>query len=129
MQNMNPNLHPCLTCGACCAFYRASFYWAEANDADGGTVPVDLTEKVNDFFIAMKGMNGPKPRCIALRGTIGERVYCSIYDLRASVCREFPVSWELGVPNDRCDKARAAWGLPPLQPDAWTWSETIRPAA
>ncbi|EGR9493162.1 YkgJ family cysteine cluster protein, partial [Escherichia coli] len=24
----NPN--PCMTCGACCAFFRVSFYWAEA---------------------------------------------------------------------------------------------------
>ncbi|HGC1012017.1 TPA: YkgJ family cysteine cluster protein, partial [Escherichia coli] len=22
----NPN--PCITCGACCAFFRVSFYWA-----------------------------------------------------------------------------------------------------
>ncbi|EJT1381768.1 TPA: YkgJ family cysteine cluster protein, partial [Escherichia coli] len=22
----NPN--PCMTCGACCAFFRVSFYWA-----------------------------------------------------------------------------------------------------
>ncbi|EEX7666747.1 YkgJ family cysteine cluster protein, partial [Escherichia coli] len=25
----NPN--PCMTCGACCAFFRVSFYWAEAD--------------------------------------------------------------------------------------------------
>ncbi|EMK5322830.1 YkgJ family cysteine cluster protein, partial [Escherichia coli] len=24
------NLNPCMTCGACCAFFRVSFYWAEA---------------------------------------------------------------------------------------------------
>ncbi len=129
MQNVNPNVHPCLTCGACCAFYRASFYWAEADEAEGGTVPAYMTEKLNDFRCAMKGMTGEKPRCIALQGTLGELVYCSIYDKRASVCREFPVSWEFGAPNDRCDKARIAWGLLPLQPDAWTWPEIIRPAA
>ncbi|HBP8873638.1 TPA: YkgJ family cysteine cluster protein, partial [Escherichia coli] len=27
----NPN--PCMRCGACCAFFRVSFYWAEADDA------------------------------------------------------------------------------------------------
>ncbi|EGM7481565.1 YkgJ family cysteine cluster protein, partial [Escherichia coli] len=21
------NLNPCMTCGACCAFFRVSFYW------------------------------------------------------------------------------------------------------
>jgi uncharacterized protein len=129
MQNVNPNVHPCLTCGACCAFYRASFYWAEADDVEGGTVPAYMTEKLNDFRRAMKGMSGSNPRCIALQGTIGEQVYCSIYELRASACREFPVSWEFGAPNERCDQARMAWGLPPLQPDAWNWPDTFRRAA
>ncbi|EER5964904.1 YkgJ family cysteine cluster protein, partial [Escherichia coli] len=40
----NPN--PCMTCGACCAFFRVSFYWAEADDA-GGKVPVSLTEQIS----------------------------------------------------------------------------------
>ncbi|ENO4720751.1 YkgJ family cysteine cluster protein, partial [Escherichia coli] len=40
----NPN--PCMTCGACCAFFRVSFYWAEADDA-GGNVPVSLTEQIS----------------------------------------------------------------------------------
>lgn len=118
MQNMNPLLHPCLTCGACCAFYRASFYWAETDDAEGGTVPAHLTEKMNDFRSMMKGTAGEKPRCIALQGTIGEQVHCSIYELRASVCRDFSVSWEFGVPNERCDRARIAWGLEPLSPNS-----------
>jgi uncharacterized protein len=129
MQNLRPNVHPCLTCGACCAFYRASFYWAETDDGEGGTVPAYLTEKVNDVFVAMKGMRGPHPRCVALHGTIGAQVYCAIYEQRASVCRDFPVSWEFGAPHDRCDKARAAWGLPPLQADGWPWPETLSPAA
>lgn len=105
---------PCITCGACCAFYRASFYWAET-DAGGGTVPAALTEKLNDFRAVMLGSQPPKPRCIALKGTIGQSVGCSIYELRASVCRDFAVSWENGVHNPRCDKARIAWGLEPLQ--------------
>lgn len=115
----NETLHPCLTCGACCAYFRASFYWAEGNDVEGGTVPVELTDKLNDFMRVMKGTNSPTPRCIALQGTIGERIWCSVYEQRSSVCREFPVAWENGEPHDRCDKARAAWGLPPLTPDSW----------
>ena len=107
--------NPCIACGACCAFYRASFYWAEADDA-GGTVPVELTEKLNDFRRVMRGTNQPKPRCVALVGEIGKHIYCSIYDQRSSVCRDFPVAWEKGLPNERCDKARMAWGLPPLPP-------------
>ena len=33
-------VHPCLSCGACCAHFRASFYWAEADDQTPGGVPV-----------------------------------------------------------------------------------------
>lgn len=109
--------NPCITCGACCALYRASFYWAEADDA-GGTVPVELTEKLNDFRRVMRGTNQPNPRCVALVGTVGQHIYCSIYEKRSSVCRDFPVAWENGQPHDRCDKARIAWGLPPITPPA-----------
>ncbi|MLR39642.1 YkgJ family cysteine cluster protein, partial [Salmonella enterica subsp. enterica] len=24
-------LNPCMTCGACCAYFRVSFYWAEGD--------------------------------------------------------------------------------------------------
>ena len=65
---------------------------------------------------AMKGSFGEKPRCVALKGEIGKEVACSIYDLRSSVCREFPVAWEQGIPNERCDRARVAHGLEPLRP-------------
>jgi len=106
--------NPCIHCGACCAYYRASFYWAEADDTPGGTVPVELTEKINDFRRVMKGTNQKAPRCIALLGEIGQSVGCSIYEVRASVCRDFDVSWLNGVRNERCDRARAAWGLEPL---------------
>lgn len=106
--------NPCITCGACCAYFRASFYWAEADDTPGGTVPVELTEKLNDFRRVMRGTNQKNPRCIALLGEIGVSVGCSIYELRSSVCREFDVSWLRGVRNERCDQARLAWGLEPL---------------
>ena len=108
--------NPCLTCGACCAYYRASFYWTEGDDVAGGTVPVDLTESLNLHLRVMRGTNNPNPRCIALDGEIGHCVSCSIYNLRSSVCREFPYSWENGIHNERCDKARQAWGLEPLAP-------------
>ena len=119
METTRKTDNPCVTCGACCALYRASFYWAEADDA-GGTVPVELTEKLNDFRRVMRGTNQPAPRCIALVGTIGQHIYCRIYENRASVCRDFPVAWQDGQPNERCDKARIAWGLPPLPSPAAT---------
>jgi len=116
--------NPCLACGACCAFYRVSFYWGETDDVSPQGVPVALTEKINDFRVAMRRAptlagSGGHPRCLALRGFIGKRVSCSIYPCRASVCRDFAPAWENGQPNPRCDLARAAWNLAPLLPGQW----------
>lgn len=123
------SINPCLTCGACCAFYRASFYWAESDLAQPGGVPSELTEKLNAFRLFMKGSNGPRPRCIALMGIIGKKVHCAIYERRASICRDFPPSWENNVHNERCDKARMAWGLMPLTPESWHLPENFPKAA
>ena len=108
--------NPCLTCGACCALYRASFYWSEADDFPGGTVPVELTERFNHFQRVLKGTSQANPRCVALHGNIGESVACTIYDSRSSVCRSFTVSWNNGTPNERCDKSRIHCGLLPVSP-------------
>lgn len=121
--------NPCLTCGACCAFYRASFYWAESDLAHPEGVPSGLTEKLNDFRLYMKGSTGSRPRCIALMGIIGKKVHCSIYERRASVCRDFPASWEYGIHNERCDRARLFWGLTPLSPEIWHLPEDFPKAA
>jgi Fe-S-cluster containining protein len=112
-------INPCIECGACCAFYRASFYWGESDLCTPNGVPSELLEKLNDFRFCMQGTQGSKPRCIALMGIIGKKVHCSIYERRASVCREFVHSWQEGTPNQECEKARALWGLPPLTPDIW----------
>ena len=105
-----------MRCGACCANFRVSFYWSEADDA-GGSVPVAMTVQVTPMQRAMRGSDSSKPRCCALQGDIGQAVSCSIYSLRASPCREFVASWEHNFQNERCDAARRVWGLPPLQPD------------
>jgi Fe-S-cluster containining protein len=81
-------------------------------------VPVEVTDKLNDFRRVMRGTSGENPRCIALQGIIGIGVHCAIYEHRASVCRDFPASFHNGEPNERCDQARAAWGLAPLLPDS-----------
>ncbi|GAB6094371.1 YkgJ family cysteine cluster protein [Desulfatiferula olefinivorans] len=112
-------LNPCLSCGACCAFYRASFYWSEADDAPFGTVPADKTEPLGPFRRVMIGTTRKMSRCICLQGDIGIHVYCDIYDRRSSVCRDFDASWINGMWNERCDKARIAWGLEPLTPDSF----------
>lgn len=109
-------INHCTSCGACCAYYRASFYWAEASDATEGGVPVELTERLGPFRRLIKGTGNVPPRCIALFGNIGESVRCTIYNRRASVCRDFAPSWANGESNPRCDQARAFWKLLPLAP-------------
>lgn len=112
--------NPCLRCGACCAHYRVSFYWAEADDASPGGVPVALTERLNAHRCAMRGTQKSQPRCIALEGRIGEAVQCRIHPQRPSPCREFEASWAAGEAQPRCDDARQRWALPPLTPADWT---------
>lgn len=111
--------NPCLSCGACCAYFRASFYWAEGADATPGGVPVELTRPLTPHRRVMNGTDQPQPRCVALLGDIGSAVRCTIHPQRASVCRDFPASWEDGEHNPRCDAARARWGLPPLTREDW----------
>jgi Fe-S-cluster containining protein len=113
-----PN-NPCLTCGVCCAHFLVSFYWRETDDFTPNGVPAELTEQVDNYRKAMKGSNQPNPRCIALRGELKKQIYCDIYERRSSVCREFPASYEHGERNERCDRVRAQFGLPPVTPDDW----------
>ena len=101
----------CVTCGACCASLRVSFYWSEADPSAGGTVPPELVEPVSPFLVCMAGTRHVGGRCVALSGNIGEQVACTIYALRSSACREF------GDDPQRFDQARARHGLPPLTPD------------
>ena len=112
-----------MSCGACCAAFRVAFHWSEADDAPGGTVPVDLTRPLRSHERAMRGTDNPAPHCIALRGTVGEDCACSIYDLRPSPCRAVQASWEHGASDPHCDRARARYGLPLLTPADWTGSD------
>ena len=111
--------HPCVSCGACCAYFRASFYFGECS-AYG--VPDEMVEPISPFLVAMKGTTSRKnTRCIALKGTIGEfGTTCSIYDNRSSTCRDFVPSFEDGkTQTPECDKARVFHGLEPLVPKDW----------
>lgn len=102
----------CLSCGACCAFYRVSFYWAEAVQLG---IDAGALRQVNPWLACMAGTEKHPPRCHALQGEPGHRVACSIYAMRPSPCRE------LQPGEEKCNRARAAHGLPPLlldtQPD------------
>jgi len=111
--------HPCLSCGACCARFRVSFYWGEGDDAHG-RVPSERTVAISPFLRAMKGTEKNPPRCEALEGTLGVHVACAIYDQRPPPCREFEPSYENGVPNPACDAARKHIGLRPLSRADWS---------
>ena len=111
----------CETCGACCVY----FHKGEENDNNSSlwAVPINPSfDEVPHKFVqigrrmticdsaedADKGIsyettkfvrpNGLK--CSALRGKVGDRVSCRIYDKRPPVCRNF----ESG--SDRCIEAR-----------------------
>lgn len=73
-----------------------------------------MTEQVNHHYLAMRGTNQRQKRCIALEGTVGESVSCSIYNQRPTPCREFPVFLEDGSLNPECNRIRAVYNLPPL---------------
>ena len=111
--------HPCLKCGACCASFRVSFYWAETDAHPDGSVPQALTVAITLHFVAMRGTPQRPVRCVSLRGDIGREVGCAIHEQRSSTCREFA----LGEP--RCDEARRLHGLAPLGAQALAWRETV----
>lgn len=111
-------IHPCRPCGACCSTFRVSFPHAEL-DSVWGEVPTDLTEPLTPSRSAMRGTNCATPRCTALDGAVGGFTTCTIHLTRPTPCREFNAAGEDGVPNERCDAARAKWGLPPLTDADW----------
>jgi uncharacterized protein len=105
MSNSEKLSFDCQTCGACCAYFRVSFYWAETDAHPQGSVPKAMTKSISPYHVAMQGTTIKPPRCVALDGNIGESVGCSIYEKRSSTCREF----EMGT--DECIKARREHGL------------------
>jgi hypothetical protein len=116
MDNKIAGFNHCLDCGACCINFRVSFYWAEADDVLEGGVPVSKTMKVDNFRRAMRWTSPQARRCIALCGEPGQKVQCTIYDHRPSVCQDFEPSWKTGHNNPMCDKARKVIGLDSLSP-------------
>lgn len=95
-------LSVCQQCGACCASFRVSFYWAEAPQ---GGLPDDLVEPVTPHLACMAGTNQPVPRCRALAGEVGQEVTCTVYPSRPSACREVQPG------SEKCNRARARHGL------------------
>lgn len=105
---MSEAFNPCQSCGACCAAFRVSFYWAEA-EARG--IAPQWVEQVNERFSCMAGTNRAAPHCIALGGKVGQAVSCAIYLQRPEPCREVQSG------DSQCAKARQRHALPPLASD------------
>jgi len=114
--------NPCRTCGACCACYRVSFYWAETEPALGGVTPPEVAVKLTPHHAVLRGTELAPVRCVALAGEIGAQVTCTIYAQRPSPCREVQPSWADGTRNEHCDRARASHGLAPLEPGDYVQS-------
>ncbi len=109
--------NPCLSCGACCAHFRVSFYCGEIAGESGGTVPPELVTQVSPLRGCMKGTEYGSGRCAALRGELGHNgIHCAIYEQRPTPCREFQAWLEDGAPNPDCQRLRKAIGLQPLAP-------------
>lgn len=115
-------VHPCQKCGACCAYFRVTFYWREGEPSEHNkAVPPDLwIDNGNSLFRTLKGTEiNHNPKCHALNGTIGVSAKCRVYENRPSPCRNFEASYENGQKNPRCDEARKAHGLPHLNKTDW----------
>jgi Fe-S-cluster containining protein len=95
----------CQRCGACCAHFRVSFYWAEGVVRGLADTAV---EQVTPLLACMAGTNQPEPRCHGLEGQVGEQVSCRLYEQRPSPCRE------LQPGEEKCNRARARHGLPAI---------------
>ncbi|MGM0643315.1 MAG: YkgJ family cysteine cluster protein [Thermodesulfobacteriota bacterium] len=104
----------CGTCGACCAFFRVLFPSCEISSRKSNPVPSHMTHKYDSTQTSMDGTELKIPKCIALKGNVGFKVSCSIYDNRPSTCRKFERSWENDTGNMLCDRARIAYGLQPF---------------
>ena len=111
--------HPCISCGACCAYYRVSFHWREGSDVMEDGVPLETCMDWNSTLRVMRGTQTQPIRCHQLQGRIGETVMCVIYQQRPSPCRDLWPSFEHGQPNEQCDRARKHHGLSPLTESDW----------
>ncbi|MBK1664451.1 zinc/iron-chelating domain-containing protein [Rhodospirillum rubrum] len=89
----------CRFCGACCAFSR---FWPVLRPSDRlgeGGIPPALTTAEGARMLC------EGDRCVALQGTLGERVSCAIYANRPEACQSF-------IPGGRaCHLARQELGF------------------
>ena len=105
----------CRSCGACCLTYRITLPRIELDSAPGGWVPAALTQPYTATTACMREHPDTPGRCIALEGTVGVTVECTIYEKRPSACSEFAPMSALGLGDAACYEARRRHGLAPLR--------------
>jgi Fe-S-cluster containining protein len=99
----------CLTCGACCQSLLC--VGVRPSDNVHPDLVWDITAEANDGEIVVDRYlrrNGETLACVALEGTVGEKVACSIYDTRPVMCHHFDAG------SDRCHAIRRAFGIEPF---------------
>jgi len=101
-----PEVSPCRTCGACCA-YSAEWprFTVESDEEIDAIPPAHIAEDLS-------GMRCEDDRCSALAGEIGMFVTCTIHAVRPAVCRDC----EPG--DDACEMARALYGFEPISEES-----------
>lgn len=110
---MSESFPVCRSCGACCATFRITLPRIELASR-GGQVPDILTEAYTPTTACLREYPDFPGRCIALAGTIGTAVECTIYAQRPAACMEFAPMAALGIGDESCAAARRRHGLPPL---------------
>ncbi|MCG5052533.1 MAG: YkgJ family cysteine cluster protein [Myxococcales bacterium] len=96
-----PSIPDCQTCGACCANPQENrdegfADWVEIDPRD-----LILARPRHKHLVVLNAAGephmrlDPAGRCAALRGRLGQRVHCAIYDVRPRACRRL----EAGSPR------------------------------
>lgn len=88
----------CLSCGACCVsdFEALDYVHLFEPEVDrlvakgkGHLVYEEKTYGEPMYSMRTRSDSCGNCRCVALEGTIGEKVACTIYDIRPEICRKF----------------------------------------
>ena len=104
----------CKTCGACCAGGYAHDHHADCTTAD--VVRMSRAARARLVDGRHRPITEPQPahtptdgdgRCVFLRGTVGRRASCRIYETRPAVCRDFKPG------SQRCKDARYGMEIAP----------------
>lgn len=85
--------YDCTTCGACCIDWETSGVVPELEEDDVARLSDHYRRHHLRWFMSAPGLASKEvdgvTQCVALRGRVGQRVRCFIYNNRPHVCRCF----------------------------------------